>query len=170
MEWGGANSCFIEHIYRALKPQHYTALDNNRVGLELLRTRAAQYQCLEVLEDDVLNPRNTLHGDVVFSVGLIEHFDVSGTAAAVQSHFDCACDGGIIVISFPTPTWLYRITRWCAERLGLWIFHDERPLTFVEVEALMQCHGECLSRELIWPIFLTQGLLVFRKNVARSNS
>jgi len=163
VEWGGANSCFIDSIYRNLQPLTYTVIDNNQLGLSLLKHRAIQHQCTYVLEDDVLDPQHRQQGDVVFSVGLIEHFDIAGTARAIQSHFESARSGGLVVVSFPTPTWLYRLTRWCAERLGVWAFHDERPLSFAEVEAVMQRHGEFLLRDLVWPIFLTQGILVFRK-------
>ena len=163
VEWGGANSCFIDRIYSDLQPLSYTVADNNQLGLSLLKYRAIQRQSTRVLEDDVLYPQHTLEGDVVFSVGLIEHFDIPGTARAIRSHFESARAGGIVVVSFPTPTWLYRLTRWCAERLGVWVFHDERPLGFAEVEAVMQRHGQLLSRDLIWPICLTQGVLVFRK-------
>ena len=40
---------------------------------------------------------------------------------------------GITIISFPTPTFLYRITRKICEIIGIWFFHDERPLEFEEV-------------------------------------
>lgn len=163
VEWGGANSCFIDAIYRALRPARYTVADSNRLGLGLLEARRENYPGLATLEDDVLQPRQPLQADIVFSVGLIEHFDAAGTARAIRAHFDSAREGGLVVISFPTPTWLYRATRWLAERLGLWIFHDERPLRFEEVEREMARHGDFVARDLIWPIFLTQGMLAFRK-------
>jgi cyclopropane fatty-acyl-phospholipid synthase-like methyltransferase len=115
------------------------------------------------LKDDVLAPGQSVQGDVVYSVGLIEHFAPPATAQAIRTHFEWARPGGLVVISFPTPTWLYRVTRWCAERLGVWMFHDERPLSFEEVQTEMQRHGEFLGRDLIWPIVLTQGVLIFRK-------
>ncbi|MGZ5007133.1 MAG: SAM-dependent methyltransferase [Methylobacter sp.] len=164
VELGGANSCFIDAVYRNLTPLQYTVVDNNALGLSLLEQRQAQYKGLKVLQNDVLAPKQHLQGDVIFSVGLIEHFDSVGTAQAIRTHFKWARPGGLVVICFPTPTWLYRITRWCAEQLGLWIFHDERPLSFDEVQAEMELHGQFLGRDLIWPIILTQGVLIFRKH------
>jgi len=52
---------------------------------------------------------------------------------AVQAHLDAAKLGGYILITFPTPTLLYRIIRKAAEILGVWKFHDERPLKAAEV-------------------------------------
>ncbi len=164
LEWGGANSCFIDALCRALRPARYTVCDLNRLGLDLLEARRDRYPGLATVQEDVLQPRQSLQADIVFSVGLIEHFDAGGTARAIRAHFDSAREGGLVVISFPTPTWLYSATRWMAERLGLWIFHDERPLPFAEVEAEMARHGEFVARDLVWPIFLTQGMLAFRKH------
>jgi 2-polyprenyl-3-methyl-5-hydroxy-6-metoxy-1,4-benzoquinol methylase len=65
--------------------------------------------------------------DVVFSVGLIEHFDQSGTNAMIRAHFKALKPAGCAIISFPTPTWLYRAAPRLAETLGLWKFPDERP-------------------------------------------
>lgn len=163
-EWGGANSCFVDALYAALQPQRYTVADNNRLGLELLQRRALRHPGLTALPDDVLHPSGQAQADLVFSVGLIEHFDRQGTAQAIRSHFDCARPGGLVLISFPTPTWLYRLTRALAERLGCWRFPDERALRFDEVLPEMQRYGECLRQDLIWPIVLTQGMLVFCKH------
>jgi hypothetical protein len=94
---------------------------------------------------------------------LIEHFDEPGTAQAIANHFRFVRPGGLVLITFPTPTWLYRGTRKLAEWSGQWRFHDERPLGFSEVEIALAQHGELLDRDLIWPIVLTQGVLLARK-------
>lgn len=163
VEFGGANSCFIDSVCQALKPSEYCVADNNRLGLDLLKARRGDFSGLVTIQEDILEPVGVMRGDIAFSVGLIEHFDVSGTSKAIRRHFDAVQEGGLVVITFPTPTWLYRITRWCAEKLGVWIFYDERPLRFDEVSTEMARYGEFLARDLIWPIFLTQGVLVFRK-------
>lgn len=164
VEWGGGNSCFIEALYQHLKPQRYTVCDTNELGLTLMRQQAIRYPGLDALRADVLlSTAQSLQADIVFSVGLIEHFDPVGTARAIESHFACAKPGGLVLISFPTPTLLYRVTRFCAESLGLWAFPDERALQFAEVRHEMAKWGSFLASELIWPIVLTQGMLVFRK-------
>jgi len=163
VELGGANSCFIAALHKQLSPSQYVAVDNNRYGLTLLTERCTDLPGLSVLEDDVLHPQQQASADVVFSVGLIEHFDAAGTAKAIATHYRYARPGGLVIISFPTPTWLYRTVRSLAELTGSWRFPDERPLTFAEVAGTMQAHGELLAQDLNWAILLTQGLLIGRK-------
>lgn len=164
LEWGGGNSCFIEAVYQHLRPQRYTVCDTNELGLQLIRQRANYYPGLDAVKSDVLlSSEQSLQADIVFSVGLIEHFDPDSTARAIESHFTCAKPGGLVLISFPTPTFLYRATRRCAELLGLWDFPDERALQFAEAQHEMTKWGKLLAKDLIWPIVLTQGMLVFRK-------
>jgi SAM-dependent methyltransferase len=162
-ELGGANSCFITALYQALKPSQYLAIDNNRYGLSLMAQRCVELPGLTLLEEDVLHPQHTAQADLVFSVGLIEHFDPVGTATVIANHYRYVRPGGLVLISFPTPTWLYRSVRSLAELSGQWRFHDERPLGFAEVKAGMAAQGELLAHDLIWPILLTQGLWVGRK-------
>ncbi len=120
---------------------------------------------VELLLKDILNDDlEDEQSDLVLSVGLIEHFDPKGTQKAVKTHFDLLKPGGLAVITFPTPTFLYRVARYCAEKLGLWIFHDERPLEFKEVVETVEKYGQLLEQKIIWPIVFTQGLIVCRKN------
>jgi hypothetical protein len=71
--------------------------------------------------------------------------------------------GGLVILSFPTPTWLYRAARWLTETAGAWKFHDERPLTPAEVRKAIARHGEVLGETTIWPIVFTQHLIVARR-------
>lgn len=167
-ELGGANSCFVDALYTALRPSAYLAVDNNRLGLGLLEKRRTSLPGLQVIEDDVLAPQHHAQADLVFSVGLVEHFDPRGTAQAIASHYRFVRPGGLVLISFPTPTWLYRSTRTVAELTGQWRFHDERPLEFSEVRTTMAQQGEVLAEDLIWPIMLTQGVLIGRRSVANT--
>jgi SAM-dependent methyltransferase len=162
VELGGANSCVFDAVVGTMRPTEYHVVDNNRYGLDLLRQRVTRsgvfLHCASVLELDL-----TLQADVVFSIGLIEHFDEVGTRKAIHAHFRLLKSGGIAIITFPTPTFLYRATRGLAELTRQWAFHDERPLQPVEVVSAVQGQGEVLHRHLIWPIFLTQTIMVIRK-------
>ena len=108
-------------------------------------------------------PENAEKADLVFSVGLIEHFSPLNTARMVRRHFELAKTGGLVILFFPTPTPLYRATRFCAELLRLWMFHDERPLRSAEVERVIAPYGHVVHRELIRANFLTQRIIVARK-------
>jgi putative flippase GtrA len=163
VEIGGANSGFIDAIARSCRASRYHVIDSNAYGLELLRQRPEGPCPLELHQADVRKDPPDLGGDAVFSVGLIEHFDRAGTREVVQAHFDLLRSGGIVLITFPTPTWLYRAARMAAEAAGVWRFHDERPLGRDEVLAAVGDRGRLLHEQILWPIVFTQRLMVFER-------
>jgi glycosyltransferase involved in cell wall biosynthesis/SAM-dependent methyltransferase len=167
VEIGGANSCFLDAILAGVNCGGYDVVDTNEFGLSLLRPKAADNSLLRLHQQSVLNLNLQSAADVVFSVGLIEHFDPEETRRAVHAHFDVLRPGGIAIISFPTPTWLYQVTRRFIEVLGMWKFHDERPLLPDEVTASIQERGDVLSSETLWPLLLTQELVVARKRTTQ---
>ncbi len=164
VELGGANSCFYQKLEERFSPRRYAIIDNNAPGLSLLRERIGENPSVALHNEDVLDLTSAPEGDLCFSVGLIEHFSPEDTKRAIVSHFRVLRKGGLLVLGFPTPTFLYRITRKVSELLGLWIFHDERPLGMEEVLKEVREHGCVLEKKIIWPIFLTQGVIVARKS------
>ncbi len=170
-ELGGGNSCFFESIVKSTAPARYVIYDNNALGVRKFEERTAGIPCAAAKLCDLLELDTSKEEkfDVVLSVGLIEHFPPELTKKMVKVHFDLAREGGIVVLFFPTPTFLYRATRSLSELLRLWIFHDERPLTAAEVEtALLPC-GTVLHREIIWRNFLTQQIIIARKTDHAAN-
>jgi hypothetical protein len=160
IELGGANSCFYKAISERWSPRTYTIIDNNHTGMAIFAEQQGPDQTVELIECDILNHLPAIQGDLVFSIGLIEHFDRIGTARAIESHFALCKPGGIVLMSFPTPTWLYRSIRFGAEVFNQWVFHDERPLAIKEVAMTASKLGKCLHTHTIWPIGLTQGVIV----------
>lgn len=164
LEFGGANSCFIDQILEKVEPTRYDVIDNNQLGLDLLMSRYPGDNRVSVRQGDALaiSEPERLY-DIVFSVGLIEHFDPAGTARVVAAHFDFLRPGGTAIITFPTPTWLYRGVRRLAEMTNNWIFHDERPLRLPEFERAVAGLGEIKSARILWPLILTQYCVEVRK-------
>ncbi len=162
-ELGGANSCFVDAICSRLSVASYHIVDLNEFGLSLLARKRPNtdltWELGSVLDDA---PNGERH-DIVFSVGLIEHFEREATKQAVKHHFERCTKGGVVLITFPTPTAPYRAIRGAAERLGKWSFPDERPLHFDEVISAGQGYGELIHSSINWMIGLTQGYVVFRK-------
>ncbi len=156
VELGGANSCFFDLIRAQLRPREYHIVDTNAVGLDRFRERRGDCRNVHLHCQDVLSLDLSLQADLVFSVGLIEHFDPAETRAAVRAHFRLLKPRGTALITFPTPTWLYRLTRSLSEACRAWIFHDERPLGFDEVDRAAAGCGTVLEKRIVWPIFLTQ--------------
>ncbi len=163
-ELGGANSAFLELLIDELNPAKYIIVDNNLAGLEKTKERIKEKDNVVLLNRDILKGNfENIMSDLVLSVGLIEHFDEKGTRKAIKAHFDLLKKNGLAVITFPTPTFLYRIARFIAEKMGLWIFHDERPLQIKEVLEIAREYGEQMEYSIIWPIVFTQGVVVFKK-------
>jgi len=160
VEIGGANSCFLDAIQRDVVPAEYHVVDSNRYGLSLLQGR----KDVVTHEADVLRLGDLgFRADVVFSIGLIEHFDPEGTRRAIEAHFALLKPGGYAIISYPTPTWLYRVARAATEALGMWKFHDERPLKRPEVAGVVRKHGEIEFEKTLWPLVFTQHIMAIRK-------
>ena len=159
-EIGGANSCFYEKIAEELKPHKYIIVDNNQLGLNKFRERLGNPQEVELYNQDIFAPDPTEHTDLVFSVGLIEHFDLKGTKEAILNHLQYLKRPGTLILSFPTQTLLYQITRKLAEISGLWLFPDERPLRLNEVEQTVTSFGRIVDKKILWPLFLTQYMIV----------
>ena len=163
LELGGGNSCIYGAIEQSLQPKKYIVVDKNRTGLKKFFETYPDARSVELVEGDVLNLKQPLQkADICFSIGLIEHFSKNGTADAIRAHFSCVNSDGLVLITFPTPTWLYRITRGIAETLNLWQFPDERPCTLDEITTQVKHFGDVVHCSIIWPIFLTQGLIVAR--------
>ena len=166
LEIGGANSCFLDSIVSNIGCERYDVVDTNHYGLSLLEKRVGHSGIVQLHEMSVLGLSLAPTADVVFSVGLIEHFDAKQTLEAVQAHFDVLRVGGIAIITFPTPTLLYRLARRSLEVLGMWKFPDERPLEPREVIAAIGGQAEVLNGRTLWPLILTQYLIVARKRGA----
>ncbi len=163
LELGGGNSRFLAALHARFPRSRLAALDTSATGLQRLRDQLPATAALTAVARSVLAPLDDVDkADVVLSIGLIEHFDREGTARAIAAHFGLARPGGVVLLTFPTPTWLYRFTRHLAERTGTWAFPDERPLEFAEVSREVSRHGEILDQRIHWPVVLTQGLIVAR--------
>lgn len=158
-ELGGGNSCFIDQFLGMTNLIRYHVIDLNEYSMSLLTDRlgvnaAVTYE----IRDLTLSREAPEKFDIVYSVGLIEHFDKAGTEKCIAAHLELCAAGGVVVITFPTPTVPYRIIRFFAETLNLWMFPDERPLLFDEVErAVVAAGGEVVNKSINWLIGLTQG-------------
>jgi putative flippase GtrA len=164
LEFGGANSCFVNAIVEEFHPGEYHIADTNQFGLDLLKDRKFAGCELHLHNADIFKTPLGQNFDLVYSVGLIEHFDANGTAEAIKSHFRHARPGGLVLITFPRPTFLYRIARSALELFGLWRFPDERPLQPREVLQSIQGRGTVLFQKTLWPLVLTQHLILVRTN------
>lgn len=160
-ELGGANSFMYPILHAAFGPAEYHIIDTHPSG-----TMPPQGRSVHIHQKDVLALDDMPPVDVTLSIGLIEHFSPSDTRKAIHAHMDFLEPDGISVMSFPTPTWLYRASRRLCEWSGTWIFHDERALTTQEVISAASSYGTVLSCDILWPMVLTQAVVVIKKRPA----
>ncbi|MBN2585358.1 class I SAM-dependent methyltransferase [Patescibacteria group bacterium] len=164
VELGGGGSAFYAGLRDKFNPRHYVVVDNNQAGLDKLAEVAAKDERLLLINHDITKPAptNAIRGEVVFSVGLIEHFPAELTHRAIAAHFDWAVPNGLVIITYPTPTWLYRSSRWISERMGWWIFHDETPLKMSTVASLIGNQGKIVQHYINWFTPFSQAIIVVR--------
>lgn len=165
IELGGGGSAFYEWLQDQFHPQQYIVVDNNQTGLEKLSHVAAMNGHLVLMNSDIMKPisEDIARGEVVFSVGLIEHFLPDVTERVLAAHFEWATPNGLVVIVYPTPTWLYRLSRLLSEKMGWWIFHDEIPLKLDRVEQLLRPYGQILEHRIHWFNPFTQAIVVAKR-------
>ena len=165
IEAGGGDSCFYSVFRNHYKNATYLALDSSEVGVSVFNKKYASDKTNALCENILDMSHNNYNGDMVFSAGLIEHFDTVNTAKMIKSHFDlCKDDDGYVLMTFPTPTFLYRIVRTTLEILKSWQFHDERPLKLGEVLEVSKKYGTILEAKLNWLNPATQYIVLFKKN------
>lgn len=163
LELGGGNSCFAEDICNKKQLNRYDIIDNNELSVEMfnsinLNTESKGY-CINLLEKAEFDNRY----DVVFSVGLIEHFRGEAIDTIIGKHFEFCSEGGLVVITFPTPTLKYRVCRKMMELLGVWQFWDEKPLRIEDVEESFKKRGTVSTYYINRKLPLTQMVVVTEK-------
>lgn len=163
-ELGGANSCYYKRFKKSFNIERYNIVDNNEIGLNLFPF-ATDHE-VSLINFDLLQsaPEETKgSSDVVLSSGLIEHFNPSDTARLVRHHFETARTGGLVVISFPTPTAIYKVFRRFLEMTGQFPPLFERPIEEGEILPVLSGLGTTVETYKIWTTILTQLLVVTRK-------
>ena len=164
IELGGGNSAFCGMFMRRLCASHYTVVDSNLRGVELFEANRPGPEAKAICSDILaLDSASIPPADLVFSVGLVEHFFPEEMKIAFRRHFELAKPGGLVLITFPTPTFSYRIIRRTAEALGIWRFPDEHPIPLEDAVRLCAEHGDVLAKRLNRAILLTQGIVLARK-------
>lgn len=160
-ELGGGGSCFYDRINKNFSVAKYTVFDSCMTGLQAFIKKHPKG---DAVHTDLLTYHPEKLYDIVFSVGLIEHFPEEKTALMIRKHFEMTKPGGYVVIFFPTPTPLYNVTRKLAELTGVWQFPDERPVKPEEFRKTADQLGTFLKGYTIHANVLTQYAALYRKN------
>lgn len=164
LEFGGGNSCFAAEIREKLSISKYDVVDNCKVALDKLKNSllvdmAWDFDLCENIECLEMPQKYNL----VYSVGLVEHFSESERKRVIQNHFACCVDGGVVLITAPTPTFKYRIIRKIMELLKVWQFWDECPICLEQLVDEMKSYGEIIDSGINYTLPLTQAVVMCRK-------
>ena len=166
MELGGGNSCFAADICKNARVGRYDIADNNGLAIQLFERQTLladeQEGILIDLSAEVQNEGKEKY-DFVYSIGLIEHFRGKDIKKVIDRHFDYVKSGGIVLVSFPTPTLKYRITRKLMELMHVWKFYDEKPLCWEDVQDYFELNGDVKGHYINRKLPLTQMLIIVRK-------
>lgn len=170
LELGGGNSCFAENICQNRSIEQYDIIDNNKLAVGMFNKKILKCNKHVGIEADLTQDSEEKGKyDFVYSVGLIEHFKSSTREKVIDAHFKYAKADGIVMISFPTPTFKYRFWRKTMEILGVWQFWDEYPLTLNDVKTEIEEKGQILEVQVNNKLFLTQMIVVAKRNQGYCN-
>ena len=167
IELGGGNSDFAKRFYQAKLVEKYVIVDNNRLACNLAKAKLKSYPNLLVykkdLTEEIEKEIEITEGDIVYSTGLIEHFSKDNRRKIIKRHFEWCKKGGIVLITFPTPTLQYKVFRKAMEWIGVWQFWDEKPLYVDEIMDVLKENGTVLKIYINYWLPLTQTIVVVRK-------
>lgn len=167
VELGGGNSCFAKNLCKDKNVIcRYDIVDSNEYSVNLFKEQKlsgvlCEGRCFDLKDNEGLKIDRRY--DFVYSIGLIEHFISEERSRVIQSHYKFCRPGGIVFISFPTPTLKYRIIRKGMELTHTWQFWDEHPLTEDMVKADMIKDGNILDIKLNKKLPLSQMVMIGRK-------
>lgn len=88
MELGGANSFIIDEFFSKTRLKSYTIFDNNDYGLNLIDANKYQNKIKVYNRDLTHSYSQTVKADLVFSIGLIEHFSKVNTSRVIENSFN----------------------------------------------------------------------------------
>ena len=166
IELGGGNSCFAKGMLAKIngREKNYSIVDNNELGIEKAKKQGVPIKCYycDILNDKYMCQISNDH-NIVYSVGLIEHFCEENIIKIIEAHFKLVNEEGLVIITFPTPTVQYRIIRKCMEWLGVWQFWDEKPLKWQDVKTIFEKNGTVLYHKTNYKLPLTQMIVVAKK-------
>ena len=173
LECGGGNSCFCEALAsKYLNISKYDILDNNEYAVKLFNTKGLEISHEGTVIDltQRVDEENIRKYDFVYSIGLIEHFSEEDRKSVIDAHFSFCKPGGIVFISFPTPTLKYRICRKFMELTGTWQFWDETPLTEDRVRTYMEKDAVIIDSFLNRELPLSQHIIVAKKCIDKDSN
>ena len=161
LEYGGGNSRVAEAISKKYNIKKFTIVDNNEWGIKLLKERKIKNlnsQCISIFDYEDEN-----NYDLIYSIGLIEHFQDKNLTKCIQEHFKLVKNKSYVLFTFPIPTLRYKFIRFIYELFDKWQYTDETPLTNSKVEKLVSKYGKIIYNGINKELILPQGVILVMK-------
>lgn len=148
------------HKYHVKK---YDIIDNNALAVEKAKAKPEISDAKNIdLTRDVEDESLIQKYDLVYSIGLVEHFDTDKQMCVIKNHFNFVRTGGYVLISAPTPTLKYRFFRKSMEIMHVWRFWDETPIALESFVKEMENYGEIIFAGINKILPLTQLVVVIK--------
>lgn len=164
IELGGGNSCFAEYFCDKRSISQYDIIDNNDYAVELFQNMQIKTEKKRGHVMDLVCEQNgNAQYDFVYSIGLIEHFDLEERNRIIANHFAFCKPDGYVLISFPTPTRKYKFWRGFLELIHKWQFWDETPLMLADIQEELEKYGRIIRTDINKKLFLSQRLVLIQK-------
>jgi SAM-dependent methyltransferase len=170
LELGCGTGYVARRIAGRYGAERLVAVDSNPSMMDIARQTLQGVGCaVEFVEADCFQIGLLGQFDLVYSNGLVEHFDDARRARLLQIHADHVRGGGYCIVHAPAPSLSYRFFRGASERLGLWEHHDETPLPLQQlVQEVRQTGLDVLQVGYFWRAYLTEAGVIARKSPRRN--
>jgi len=165
LELGCGTAYVARRMAERLPTRRLVVVDANPTMIEIARQVLQGLDCeVESVQADCFQMDLPEKFDLVYSNGLVEHFDDRARARLLQIHTDHVKDGGYCIVHAPTPTLSYRFFRTLSRWLGRWEHEDERPLPMDQlVREVARTGLEVLKTGYFWRTYLTEAGVIARK-------
>ena len=170
LELGCGPGYIARRITERVPTRKLVVVDSNPTMIELSKRVLRGLDCdVEFLEADFFQMDVSEEFDLVYSNGVVEHFDTATRARLLGIHADHVGHGGYCIIHVPTPTLFYRLFRALSRQMGCWEHEDETPLSLEQLlREVTQTGLEVLKVNYFWRYYLSEVGVIARQSLRRA--
>ncbi len=151
LELGSSTGICSRFLAKKFGVRRITLVDRSEYALRLAVVNSDDDVELTCINQDIFDLNLQERFDLVHSEGLLEHFSRADAKRLFKRHLELVRPGGYLLITVPTPTFRYRLSRKALELTHTWIFGYEKPFIEQELVALFEEAGvEILSKVKTW--------------------
>jgi len=164
LELGSGTAFNSFKLAKEFNASKVTLVDSNKEALVTGKKRFGNRFNVKLVKKNVFDVKFNEKYDLVHSQGLIEHFQGNDLKRILKVHSNLVKKNGLIIIFYPTKTFMYLVAKKFMELVGKWIFSDEVPLKKEQVINLMGKSVKLIDSVKVLPYWLTEEGVLLRKN------